>query len=1435
MSGPDNTDKTVVIPDDDGSDGGGGEGASRERVTRQSYGRYEADRILGRGAFGIVFLGYDAQLNRRVAIKVPRLTEEGGVLTEQFLAEARQLAQLSHPGIVTVYDVGVEAGACYIVSDYLEGVSLHHWLKAHRPHWTASCVLACAIADALSHAHAHRVVHRDLKPQNVILVEDLKPVLVDFGMAVSEESTGGIERGMVSGTPAFMSPEQACGEGHRIDGRTDIYSLGVILYHMLTGRLPFQTRSISELLRQVREDEPQPPRQLIPGLPRELERICLHAMAKRLEDRYTTAGDMAEDLRVLLASHSGASGSVAYPGPGSAPVPGPLSALDVERLASQPGVPGESLWGATDPTFGSASPESVRPVSVTGASRTESSQRFPTVIRQAREAERRHVTLVHCGSDLFDSEDIIEMLDDEEQQEVLLEYQQLCRESAAASEGTVVQATDDGMLFCFGFPIAFEDAAHRAVRFGLHVLEAMAAFNQRLRQQKDVELAPTVAVHSDVAIVKGGGHDTLSIIGKVLKAVQQLEGVGEPDTVVISGDSHRLVQGYFECESLGMRRLRGVSGESEVFRVLRERDVSSRVDVVAPAELTPLVGRDREVGLLQERWEQAEEGMGQVVLLIGEAGLGKSRLVQVLRSHVREQSTGGVDPVVEWHCAPQHTDSSLHPVIDYFERLLEFGRQDTAAQKLDALVTHLRSVNLDGAEEVALFGSLLSIPLGGRYPELHLSPQQQKERTLELLLDWLRECSYRTPVLFIVEDLHWVDPTALEFIQALVDEGLNDRILSLFTFRPEFETPWASRAHQTQVALNRLTKRQIGEMMVLKSGVKRIPRHVLAQIADRTDGVPLFVEEFTTMVLEAGMLRRSDGELIMSSTFPLHEIPATLQDLLMARLDRMAIDTQVAQLGAAIGREFSYELIAAVCELPDDVLRTELGKLVEAGLLFKRGRGARGRYTFKHALIEDAAYQSLLKRERQEYHRRIAETLERQFTQIRENQPGLLAHHFTEANIADKAAAYWDLAGIRSLDRCAHLEAVRQLTKGLEMLAKLPESVQRNQREIQMQIRLGVPLQSTKGYGAPEVEETYARARELCQKIGDTAQLFPVLYGLFRAYMLQAHYTTAEELGEQLLSLAEKSQTPGVVVAANRALGSTLFYQGEYCRALPHLAKVVGIEATPSLRADAYRHDVVDPWITSRSYTAWTYWLLGFPEKARVASQEAIREAERANHSFSLALALSFASWLEQFALDTEATRATASRALAISEEEGYAFWIGWCRVMLGWVMAEEGKFDEAINEMRQGLVDWRAQGSELGRSYFLVLLAEACARAGRLEDGLSALAEAEEFARSTQEAYWTPEILRVRAQLLLQRDPACHRDAQACLQQALEKARAQDAKSLELRAAMDLARLWHGVGVSAQARELLAGVYSWFTEGTDTHDLKAAQALLGELASHGG
>ncbi|MEZ6057885.1 MAG: protein kinase [Planctomycetaceae bacterium] len=1408
----------------------------------QAFGRYEVRGMLGEGGFGTVYLGYDTQLDRQVAIKAPRLDVKSAVTQQQFLAEARQLAKLNHTGIVSVFDVGIEGRQCYIVSSYLDGESLAAKLKNQRYTWQESAQITAAIANALAHAHSQRVVHRDLKPANIIMTDRLTPVIVDFGLGLSDAQMTGEQRGVIAGTPSYMSPEQTRGEGHRIDGRTDIYALGVILYRMLTGRLPFQAKTSRELLRQIQEDEPQPPRQLVADIPKELERVCLKALDKHLRHRFTTAGDLAEELLALLADDARSAPSAPRINPAKL-----VEADPVNELTYRPPTISEfsSPLPPVEPTKEGAVAERVQEVDSSSPSSTH----------RSREALRRRITLVMFGCDVFTGSEAVESLDMEEQQELLREFQKVCRDVAKDCGGTTYQETVDGTLVCFGYPTAMEDASLRAVRCGRQLLDRMEEFNRKRQRTRSVRIRSYAVVHCDQAIVQDKGPQAggLSIVGQVLNVITQLDRVAKLDAVSVTSDVKRLLPTRFEWESLGPQQLRGDTTK-ELFRMVCER-TSEQATSEETEGMTPLVGRDLEVGLLRERWEQATEGMGQVVLLIGEAGLGKSRLVQTLRQHVHPdigESAGddssrvlkkGEPTIIELRSSPQFQSSSLYPVIEYFHRRCRIDRMDPPEVKLDKLVNQLAPLNLDSDKQVALLAALLSIPLGNRYPALDLDPQRQKELTFELLIEWLRELVYEHPVLLIVEDLHWVDPTTLEFLEGFVSHGLNDSILTLLTFRPEFVTPWKSMAHQTQIALNRLTRRQIGEMVQRRAGDRSIPQSVIDQIVERTDGVPLFVEEFARMAIESrdnteeqapsefsnswSSASGSSGSMASERS---REIPATLQDLLMTRLDRIDANIEVAQLGATIGREFSQELIFAVSPFQPSELQLQLDKLVAAEVLVARGRAPRTQYQFKHALIQDAAYGSLVKQRRQMFHRRIAETLESKFSELATTQPEIIAQHFTEADVIEKAIDYWDKAGARSLQKRAHKEAIQHYHRGIELLQLLPESPERWRRELNMFTALGIPLQATIGYSAPEVEYAYSRAHELCDKLGQTTEQFPVLYGMFRYYLLQAKYPKARELGKQLLNIAEQTHTPHYIVAANRARGGPPVYDGHPAEAVPYLEALISIEPTSELRSELNRYDVVDPWIASRSYLSWATWLLGKPEQSLAHSDAAVRIALSLDHTFSAALAISFSQWVHQFRRDVEKTRTTAENALAIALQNGFAFWYGWCGVMHGWAIAQQGRAEEAIVEIRKGIVDWRAQGSELGSHYYYILLAEACAKGGKYDDAVLALKDATQFAAETGEAFFVSEIPRLRGKLMLTRDANAVQDAESCYREALELARSQEAKSLELRAANSWARLLQKQGHAVAARDLLEPIYKEFTEGFDTSDLIAAKKLLESL-----
>jgi class 3 adenylate cyclase/tetratricopeptide (TPR) repeat protein len=696
------------------------------------------------------------------------------------------------------------------------------------------------------------------------------------------------------------------------------------------------------------------------------------------------------------------------------------------------------------------------------------------------EAERRQLTVLFC--DLVDSTVLASQLDPEDWREVVRAYQETCAKVIARFEGYIAQYLGDGLLVYFGYPLAHEDDAQRAVRAGLGMVEALGQLNSRLQQERGVELAVRLGIHTGLVVVGdvgGEGRQEQLALGETPNLAARLQGVAAPNTLVISATTFQLLGGFFACQPLGTPPLKGQAQPLAVYRVLYESMARSRLEAAGSAGLTPLVGREQDIELLRERWAQVKDGFGQVVLLSGEAGIGKSRLVQVLKEHVASESQAWLTPC---QCSPYYQNTALYPMIDLLERVaLRFEREDSPEQKLRKLEGFLIQYGLLLAEAVPLFSTLLSLPLGAHYTSLNLPPAQQKQQTLHALLTILLRIAAQQPVLFVVEDLHWVDPSTLEFLSLLVDQGPTARILALFTFRPDFSPPWTGRAHLTQVTLNRLPRRQAAEMTDRVAHGKTLPAEVVEQVVAKTDGVPLFVEELTKMVLESGLLQEREERYELTGPLPPLAIPATLHDSLMARLDRLATVKSLAQLGATLGREFSYELLQAVASWDEATLRRGLQQLVAAEFLYQQGLPPQATYVFKHALSQDAAYQSLLRSTRQQHHQHIAQVLEARSTEICATQPELLAHHYTEASLGEKAVAYWQRAGQRALQRSANPEAVQHLTKGLKLLSTLPESLARALQELDLQLALGPALIAIKGYAAPEVEQTYARAWTLCR------------------------------------------------------------------------------------------------------------------------------------------------------------------------------------------------------------------------------------------------------------------------------------------------------------------------------------------------------------------
>jgi predicted ATPase/class 3 adenylate cyclase len=1055
---------------------------------------------------------------------------------------------------------------------------------------------------------------------------------------------------------------------------------------------------------------------------------------------------------------------------------------------------------------------------------------LPLAGRGVPAAERRQLTVLFC--DLVEWTRLAGQFDPEELRELVQSYQATCAAVIERFDGYIAQYLGDGLLVYFGYPQAHEDDAQRAVRAGLGMVEAIEGLNTRLQEDIRVRLAVRVGIHTGLVVVGamgGGGRQEQLALGETPNLAARLQGLAEPDTVVISAVTCRLVQGFFVCRDLGSPTLKGVLTTGPVYRVLGESGVQTRLEAAGLGGLTPLVGREQEVDLLLERWAQVKEGRGQVVLLRGEAGIGKSRLVQALKARLADEPHARL----EGRGSPYYQQSPLYPVIAHLHRLLQWRPDDGPREKLQQLEATLARYGLLQPDVVPLLATLLALPVPKRYPPLSQTPQRQRQKTLEALLGWLLEEAKQQPVLYILEDLHWIDPSTLELLGLVIDQGSTARILTLLTCRPEFSPPWDFRAHMTSLTLSRLSHPQVEVMIDRLMGGKALPPEVCQQMVAKTDGVPLFVEELTKMVLESGLLRRREDHYELTGPLPPLAIPDTLHDSLRARLDQLPAAKAVVQLGATLGRSFSYALLRAVSRMDEVRLQHALAALMHAEILYQRGVPPQATYRFKHALIQDAAYQSLLKSTRQQYHQRSAQVLEEQFPETAEIQPELLAYHYTEAGLAKQAIVYWHRAGQRALERSANLEAISHLTKGLEVLKTLPDTPERTRQELDLQTALGPALIATKGYAAPEVEQAYARAHELCRHVGQAPQLVPVLFGLRLFYQQRAEFRPAHELEEQLFHLAQSIHDPALLLMSHQAVGTSAYWRGELAQARAHLEQGIALYDPPQHRALTFGA-IQHPGVACLAFVARVLWTMGFPDQALQRSDSALTLARELSHPFSLVYTLGCAAVLHQLRREGHAAQECAEATIALAHEQGFTLWLAMGTILRGWALAVQGQPAEGMVQLRQGLAAYRATGTAVAQSYWLALLAEASREGGQAEEGLHVLAEALAAVRHSGERCYEAELYRLRGELLLARPTEHHAEAEACFHQALAIARRQQAKSLELRAVMSLSRRWQCRGHCAKARELLTSTYSQFTEGFGTTDLREAKALLEALSSCG-
>lgn len=1042
---------------------------------------------------------------------------------------------------------------------------------------------------------------------------------------------------------------------------------------------------------------------------------------------------------------------------------------------------------------------------------------------RSEEAERRHLTVMFC--DLVGSTVLSTRLDPEDMWRVIASYQACIGEVIDRHQGTIARYIGDGVLAYFGYPRAQEDDAEQAVRAALAIVDAVA----NIRTNVDAALQIRVGIATGTVVVSELLIDETpaeqAVVGETPNLAARLQTLAEPGTVLICPSTRRLTGGYFDYRDLGPLALKGWAEPIPVWQVLGTSGVESRFAAMHKTKLPPLFGREEEIELLLRRWRHATQGEGRVVMLTGEPGIGKSHIALALDE--RLQSEPHIP--LRYFCSAHHTNSALFPFISQLERAAGFERTDTPAEKLSKLDI-LVAQSTGDPEHVAVLANLLALPANDRYPLQELSPQKRKEKTFAALLAQLDGLAARQPVFIIFEDVHWIDPTSLELLTATVEHVPQLRVLLLVTARPEFTPPWPSYPHITTIPLSRLGRRYGAELVERVAGGRTLPKELMDVILARTDGVPLFIEELTKTVLESELLQERDGRYVLEHPLPSLAIPTTLYASLTARLDRLAAVREVAQIGAVAGRDFHFELLNAVAGLPRERLEEALEQLVRSELVFRRGEIPHAVYTFKHALVRDAAYAGLLKSRRAQLHAAIANALEQHFPEIVQTQPETLAHHLTEAGLTEKAIGYWLQAGKNAALRSANLEAMAHLQRGIEVTGQLPAGEEKDRSELDLQLILGPCLIATHGPAASNALATFARARELCERLGQPLEYLQVMFWLATASVVRGELPQALEAIAGLPSAAEARGNQPALLNGIRGQGMILMFMGRIIEAREALERAIEVfSATKEADRMAARAAGQDAGVSILVLMAWVFWILGRVDEAVSRMAAALERADAVQHAHTHAYAWYYASVLYGLRGEPAIAQGYAERCLAISEQHGFLHWLGPSRAVRGICAALLDASGSRLDEVKAALDEYQRAGYQLGLTVQFVLLCPALLLRNEPEAALELIDHGLSIVSHNSEQFFEAELYRLKARALLMRG-AADAEVESLLEQALRTARSQQARSLELRAATDLARLWMNQGKRAEARDVLESVYGRFTEGFDTLDLKEAHAVLAQL-----
>ncbi|MDW6025073.1 adenylate/guanylate cyclase domain-containing protein [Mesorhizobium sp. BAC0120] len=1044
-------------------------------------------------------------------------------------------------------------------------------------------------------------------------------------------------------------------------------------------------------------------------------------------------------------------------------------------------------------------------------------------------SERRQLTVMFC--DLVGSTPLSERLDPEELRELIEAYRKVGDEVVARYEGTFGRYVGDGLLVYFGWP-AHEDDAERAVRAALEMVHAVKA----------IHADPPLEVHIGVATgpTVVGAESQFEAFGRTLNLAVRLQGLAGHDEVVISNDTRRLVGETFDLEDLGEHPLKGIEVPERAWRVNRIGDAASRFEASHGERLTPLVDRQNEIELLLNRRQLASKGNGKVVLLSGEPGIGKSRVLRELRMRLEAKNVR----TLRFQCSPYHTNSALWPFVDNFEQALKFASEQTPESKLRRLENHIIEEygrpRKHAQNDVRLIASILSIPCEGPYKPLTKTPQKQKDDTLRTLVELVAAAARKRPSVVLFEDLHWADHTTLELLDLLVDRVKSLKLLMVLTHRPEFQNRWASHDHVETVDLTNLTPAQSCEMVSTLAGNKKLPKKVVEKILTKTDGLPLFVEELTKSILESGQLTDTSDHNGYAGAFGGRRIPDTLQDWLMARLDRYMPAKKIAQIGAAIGREFSYELISVLAPPSMADLDDMLEHLTASGLVFRRGTVPQCTYSFKHALVQDAAYESLLKRERRQWHADIAHalTIDKKFSNIKDTEPEILARHYTEAGLFEQAAEYWRKAGRNAQGRWALEEAIAHFKKGLDAIGRLPASKLRDGLELECRVELSTVWEAYRGWPTPELEKALKPALPLAQAARQQKpeHLARTLWGLWVQQMSVGPVAESLKWAKQLLRAGQKTEHEELLLVGHMAMMVTNFWLGN-----PRVVKQHADEILRLYDRDRHAHIVKlmnhDPKTLAGIYLSQVLWILGYPKRAADIVRDRDDHARLINHPFDTAFALTLGAWVFHYRREPGKQDARKAEVQRLARDAGLPFISEVLAPFLstGISLAQQGHYRKGIEDMQRGILAWEAAGAKTVTPYIRSRLGEALALSGDVDAGLAEVdAMLEQIDRpGWKERSHLPEILRLKGWMQERKGDLA--GAQRSYRASIRWARKQEAKSWELRTATSLARLWQKQGKEKEAYDLLAPIYGWFEEGFDTKDLIEAKALLAELAASRG